>query len=77
MPSFLRFLSMTISIGHWISTIDGSALLTTATYDRLMQLVADRKGQGIPKDRVPASNKRDLQHIQDPGYIEQNLCGNR
>jgi hypothetical protein len=60
---------------HWISTSDGSALLTSETFGRLMQLVDDRKGQGIPKAKVPASNQRALEHIQDPAYIEQNLCG--
>lgn len=62
---------------HWIRTADGAALLTTASYERIVEFVDKRKGSGQPKAKVAGSIKQILGRINDPAYVEENMCTNR
>ncbi len=62
---------------HWISTDRGSALIPSATYERIVEYVEKRKGQGQPKAKVNTSIQQILDRIQDPAYVEQNMCSKR
>lgn len=62
---------------HWISTSEGAASLSSATYDRIVELVEMRKGQGVTKARINASIRRALEHIQDPTFVEEHRCTTR
>jgi len=62
---------------HWISTDEGTALMPSATYKRIMKYVEKRKGQGAAKATVSKSVKQILGRIQDPAYVEQNMCPRR
>lgn len=65
----------TVFVGdHWLITSAGTALLPTATYERITELIQMRKGQGVPKPRLEASIRRASKRIQDPGYVEENRC---
>ena len=59
---------------HWISTDSGVALLSSATYDRLVELVDMRRGSGVAKAKIDASVQRALNQLRDPEYAEQNMC---
>ena len=62
---------------HWIGTADGVALLPSARYDRLMEIVNNRKGSGVAEAKIDESIQRALKKIQDTAYIEQNMCASR
>jgi len=62
---------------HWISTDSGTALLPSVTYDRLVELVDKRRGQGVAKGSIDATVQQALNQIQRPTYVEQNMCANR
>jgi len=61
---------------HWISTAEGAALIPSATYDRIVEMVERRKGQGETKSTVSKSVQQILGRIQDPAYVEENRCSN-
>ncbi len=62
---------------HWIRTVDGTALLTSASYERIVESVERRRGEGQPKAKVNRSIQQILKRIKDPAYLEQNMCRNR
>ncbi len=62
---------------HWISTNKGTALIPSATYERILKYVEKRKGHGVAKSMVGKSVRQILGRIQDPAYIEQNMCSKR
>lgn len=62
---------------HWIRTDDGTALLTSASYERIVESVERRRGGGQPKAKVNRSIQQILKRIKDPAYAEQNMCRNR
>jgi len=62
---------------HWISTDSGAALLPSATYERLVELVDKRRGQGVARAKIDATVLRALKQIQRPTYVEQNMCAKR
>ena len=67
----------TVFIGdHWIRTVDGTALLTTVSYERIVEYVEKRKGHGQPKAKVDGTIQQILRRINDPAYVEENMCRN-
>jgi len=62
---------------HWISTDEGTALIPSATYARILEYVEMRKGQGAAKSTVSKSVQQILGRIQDPAYVEENMCPTR
>lgn len=62
---------------HWISTDEGTALIPSATYERIVEMVEMRKGKGGKKSAVSKSVQQILGRIQDPAYVEQNMCSKR
>ena len=73
-----KFGKTTVYVGdHWIDTIEGTALLPSAAYDRVVELIERRKGQGVAKVKIGASIQRALDHILSPVYVEENRCSNR
>jgi hypothetical protein len=62
---------------HWISTDEGTALIPSATYERILEYVEMRKGQGTAKSTISKSVQQILGRIQDPAYVEQNMCSKR
>jgi hypothetical protein len=68
----------TVFVGdHWIRTDDGAALLTSASYERIVESAERRRGEGQPKAKVNRSIQQILKRIRDPAYVEQNMCRNR
>lgn len=65
----------TVHIGdHWIRTAAGVARIPSDKYQRIVELIENRKGQGIKKRRIEASVKRALAIVQSPDYVEDNRC---
>jgi hypothetical protein len=62
---------------HWISTDEGAALIRPATYKRILEHVEMRKGHGAAKSTVGKSVQQILGRIQDPAYVEQDMCPKR
>ena len=68
----------TVYVGdHWMSATGRVAVLTSATYDRILKLVEKRKGGGVPTSRIEKSVRAALSEIQRPTYEEENRCANR
>ena len=59
---------------HWIQTKEGTALLSTARYERILALIEPRLGKGAPKAKTGKAVRQILARIQDPAYVEENLC---
>lgn len=59
---------------HWIRTDGGTALLTSASYELIVESVERRRGEGQPKAKVNRSIQQILKRIKDPAYVEQNMC---
>lgn len=65
----------TLYVGdRWIASPDGMTHIDAARYKRIADIVAERKGQGGPKDTVKALIGRYLADIKDPNYVEDNRC---
>lgn len=62
---------------HWIGNSEGATSLSSATYERIVELVERRKGQGVTQARIDASIRRALEHIQDPAFVEEHRCTTR
>lgn len=62
---------------HWIESSKGVALLPSATFERIVEMVDHRKGSGVPKRKIEASVRQALKRIQRPGYVEENGCPSR
>ena len=62
---------------HWISTDAGTAMIPSATYERILKYVEMRKGSGAAKSTVSKSVRQILGRIQDPAYVEENMCSKR
>lgn len=62
---------------HWISTNEGTALIPSANYERILRYVENRRGQGASKSTVNKSVQQILGRVQDPAYVEQDMCSQR
>lgn len=70
-----KFGEETIYVGdHWLNTQDGTSLLSSATYDRVVALIENRIGSGVAKAKVDSSIEKALDRILDPLYVEDNRC---
>lgn len=73
-----KFGKSTVYVGdHWMGTPEGASLLPSATYDRVVELIEMRKGQGVAKAKISKSIQRALDRILDPVYVEENRCSSR
>lgn len=73
-----KFGERTVYLGdRRIQTAEGTVSVPTDTYDRMVELIEKRKGQGVAAANVDTSVKRALIQIQDPAYVEEKRCSNR
>ena len=70
-----RFGETIVYIGdHWIKSQDGASSLSDATFERIVELVSRRKGQGIPLSKVDSVNARAIRQFNRSDYKEDNRC---
>lgn len=59
---------------HSLETDGRAYAIADEAYQRILELLAQRKGSGVKKDKVSKSIKRALRQIQSPTYKEVIRC---
>ena len=73
-----KFGEKTVYLGdRQIQATEGTFWVPPDSYDRIVELIEKRRGQGIAVANVDASTKVALTQIRDPAYVEEKHCSSR